>query len=73
MLTQWFSEESRERTRLLWKTGSNFLMLVSPEGLRYFFRAVYFLLMQESFCIALSSRVLGLSIVRAPEFVKLVV
>ena len=62
MLTQWFSEESRERTRLLWKTGSNFLMLVSPEGLRYFFRAVYFLLMQESFCIALSSRVLGLSV-----------
>ena len=37
-------------------------MLVSPEGLRYFFRAVYFLLMQESFCIALSSRVLGLSV-----------
>ena len=56
------AEESRERTRLLWKTGSNFLMLVSPEGLRYFFRAVYFLLMQESFCIALSSRVLGLSV-----------
>ena len=62
MRTQWFLEESRERMRLLWKTGSNFLMQVSPEGLSYFFRAVYFLLMQESFCIALSSRVLGLSI-----------
>lgn len=58
MRTQWFLEESRERMRLLWKTGSNFLMQVSPEGLSYFFRAVYFLL----FCIALSSRVLGLSI-----------
>ena len=54
-------------------------MLVSPEGLRYFFRAVYFYLCRKVFVllfrVEFSDCLLRKyeHIVRAPEFVKLAV